>query len=173
MTVRGVPAGVAQASRALESCDSLWIIPMLCTPFRRAFFSRLLLVRRRGAAMRAMVLLMSACTRRDRPTADSPTAKAPAPVSKTDRAQVSVMLAGSAGDKWTIPAKARSDDERAAADTFELVSVGTSALPVTDIVSLGNFSCAGLLTSGRYILDGNRNYLWAYSRDHGKPTNPL
>ncbi|MFL5615398.1 MAG: hypothetical protein ACJ796_17145 [Gemmatimonadaceae bacterium] len=78
-----------------------------------------------------------------------------------------------AGEKWSVPAKARSDDEVAAADTFELVAIGASSLPAADTVSLGNFSCGGLLTSGRYVLDGNRNYVWAYSRDQGKPTNPL
>jgi hypothetical protein len=74
--------------------------------------------------------------------------------------------------KWSVPAKAKSDDELAAADTFDLIAVGGAALPVADTVSLGAFSCTGLLTSARYILDGNRNYLWAYTRDRGSPSSP-
>ena len=80
--------------------------------------------------------------------------------------------AGRAGDKWSVPAKAKSDDDLAAADTFDLIAVGAAALPVADTVSLGDVNCTGLLTSARYILDGNRNYLWAYTRDRGTQTNP-
>jgi hypothetical protein len=120
----------------------------------------------------AVVVLLSACAPRENRTADTPAAKVATPVARIDTAPVPVAPAGSAGDKWSVPAKAKSDDDLAAADTFDLIAVGAAALPVADTVSLVDVNCTGLLTSARYILDGNRNFLWAYTRDRGTPTNP-
>jgi hypothetical protein len=69
------------------------------------------------------------------------------------------------------PGKAASEDERAPADTFDLVTLGGRPLPAADTLSLGNFSCRAILTAARYILDGNRNYLWSFTRDHSVETD--
>ena len=124
------------------------------------------------ASTLAIVVLMSACAPRDRRATDTPSAKEPTPVAKVETALAPALTAGSAGEKWSVPATAKTDDELAAADTFDLVAVGGAALPVADTISLRDFNCAGLLTSARYILHGNRNYLWSYTRDRGNPTSP-
>ena len=82
------------------------------------------------------------------------------------------LSASGAGDEWTIPSKARTEDEVAAADTFTLITVGGRPLPAPDTISLGDVNCAGLLVSARYILDGNRQYSWGYAHDRGTPSDP-
>jgi len=120
----------------------------------------------------AVAVLLSACAPRENRAADTPAAKGATSVAKVDTTPAPVAPDRSAGDKWSVPAKAKSDDELAAADTFDLIAVGAAVLPVADTVSLGDVNCTGQLTSARYILDGNRNYLWAYTRDRGTQTNP-
>jgi hypothetical protein len=78
--------------------------------------------------------------------------------------------AAASGVAWVPPGKAASDDELPPADTFNLVTLGGRTLPAADTLSVGTFRCRAILTAARYVLDGNRNYLWSYTRDHSVET---
>jgi hypothetical protein len=80
--------------------------------------------REAAATCVCIAVLLSACAPRENRTTDTPAAKGATPVAKIDTAPAPVAPAGSAGDRWSVPAKAKSDDELAAADTFDLIAVG-------------------------------------------------